>query len=155
MDKYAILLGYFDKQRAIVQRMHHEVVNLDLSTWENGYVFALKTQQLFTALEDLMKQIAKAFENHIEDLGSFHREILLRMNTEVPTIRPAVLSNESFVLLDKLRAFRHFIRHGYGCELDEKQLRALQEQMRLRFSLLETDLSTFRNYIHKLASDLD
>jgi len=152
MDKYAILLGYFDKQQAIIQKLQNDVIHLDLSTWENGYVFALKTQQLFTALEDLFKQTAKAFENHIEDLGYYHRELLVRMNTAIPNIRPAVLSNESLILLDKLRAFRHFVRHGYGCELNEKELSILQESLRSQYQPVVNDLKVFRQYIIKLSS---
>lgn len=151
MDKYAILLGYFDKQHVIIQRLYGEVIPLNLSTWENRYVFALKTQQLFTALEDLFKQVAKAFENHIEDLGSYHRELLARLNTAIPNIRPALLSDESFVLLDKIRAFRHFVRHGYGCELDEKQLQILQDRLSSGFFLVEKDLAAFRQYVTKLS----
>ena len=76
MEKYAILLGYFDKQVGMVEKLEKEITPLDLSVWENGYVFGLKTQQFSTALEDLFKQITKAFENHIEDLGSYHHELL-------------------------------------------------------------------------------
>lgn len=123
---------------------------MDLSTWKNGYVFALKTQQLFTALEDLFKQVAKAFENHIEDL--YHRELLQRLNTAIPDIRPALLSDESFILSDKIRAFRHFIRHGYGCELDPKELRILQHRLRTEYHHVENNLSTFKLYIDKLSN---
>lgn len=152
MNKYAILLGYYDKQVLIIRRLYSDVSQLDLSTWENGYVFALKAQQLFTALEDLFKQVAKSFENHIEDLGSYHRELLVRLNTIIPSIRPALLSGESFLLLDKLRAFRHFIRHGYGCELNEKELRQLQERLKKEFDLVEADIQSFRVYIKKLSN---
>jgi len=151
-DVHSILLGYFDKQLPTIQRLYDEIVGLDVSVWEKGYVFALKTQQLFTGLEDLFKQIAKAFENHIEDLGRYHQELLVRLNTTIPHIRPALLSNESFILLDKIRAFRHFIRHGYGAELDEKQLRALQERLVVDFNFVMEDLLIFRKYIDKLSS---
>ena len=151
MEKYSILLGYFDKQVVIIERLYEGVIHLQLKIWENKYVFALKTQQLFTALEDLFKQIAKAFENHIEDLGRFHQELLVRLNTSIPQIRPALLSQESFILLDKVRAFRHFVRHGYGCELDEQELSILQERLKAHFSLVMQDLSIFRQYIDKLS----
>lgn len=153
MDKYAILLGYFDKQVHIVDRLLSDVTPLDLSMWENGFVFALKTQQLFTALEDLFKQIAKAFENHIEDLGSYYRELLSRMMTEIPDIRPAVISKESFLLLDKVRAFRHFIRHAYDCDLDKEQLLLIQIKLKDGFYLIDKDLQHFRSYIQRLSSE--
>ena len=39
---------------------------LDIKDYKTRYVFALKTQQLYTSIEDMLKQIAKSFENHIE-----------------------------------------------------------------------------------------
>ncbi len=117
MEKYAILLGYYDKQWSLVQKLEEQIVNIDLSSYESRYVFALKVQQFYTAIEDLLKQVAKNFENHIQDLAMFHKELLIRLNTPIPSIRPSLLSEESFFLLDKIRAFRHFIHHAYDCEL--------------------------------------
>lgn len=67
MEKYTILLGYYDKQRKLVKRLYDQIAHIDLSSYENCYVFALKVQQLYTAIEDLLKQVAKTFENHIEE----------------------------------------------------------------------------------------
>ena len=76
MEKYAILLGYFDKQMKIIARLQREIENVDVANYESRYVFSLKTQQFYTAIEDLFKQIAKAFENHIESLSFYHKELL-------------------------------------------------------------------------------
>lgn len=150
MDQYAFLLGYFDKQLLLVKKIHSEIVIIDLTVYDKRFVFALKTQQFYTALEDLFKQIAKSFENHIDNLQSFHKELLIRMNIEVPKIRPAVLSTKSFLLLDKLRAFRHFIRHAYDCELDKEELRQIQDRLELEFLLVELELNQFRTFIQEL-----
>lgn len=112
MEKYSILLGYFYKQVDLINRLHEEVADIDLHVYEKRYVFALKTQQLYTAIEDLFKQVAKTFENNIQEIATFHKELLIRMNTEIPKIRPAVIRSEVFRLLDKIRAFRHFVRHA-------------------------------------------
>ncbi len=150
MEKFINFLVYFDKQESIVKKLYHEIVDIDVSVYANRYLFAGKTQQLYTALEDLFKQIAKTFENHIRDLASFHKELLVRMNTEMPKIRPAVLSKASFILLNKTLSFRHFYRHAYDCELDEQELRLLQTKLRDEFSHVEQDLRHFRQYIQKL-----
>jgi hypothetical protein len=123
MEKYAILLGYYDKQWTLVKKLQNQIASINLSSYESRYVFALKVQQLYTAIEDLLKQVAKSFENHVQDLAIFHKELLIRLHTTIPSIRPCLLSEESFLLLDKLRAFRHFIRHAYDCELLETELR--------------------------------
>ncbi len=152
MEKYAILLGYFDKQLSLIKRLYNEITTADISIYDKRFFFALRTQQFYTAIEDLFKQIAKSFENHIENMNNFHKEMLTRMNTEVPKIRPAIISKESLVLLDKVRAFRHFIRHAYDCELDESELKIIQNKLINEYPHVEKDLTTFRIYIKKLAT---
>lgn len=151
MEKYSILLGYFDKQLVFVNRLYNEIIKVDLSVYEKRFLFAMRMQQFYTALEDLLKQIAKSFENHIDSMSNFHKELLIRMNTEIPQIRPVVISHESFLFLDKLRAFRHFIRHAYDCELDEGELVSIQKKLHSEFSLLATDLKNFRSFVLKLS----
>jgi len=152
MEKYAILLGYFDKQLEFINRIHDEIIAVDTSVYANRFVFAMRVQQFYTAIEDLLKQTAKSFENHIDTMSNFHKELLARMNTEVPKIRPAVISHQSFVFLDKLRAFRHFIRHAYDCELDEQELLLIQKKIEQEFSQLGSDLHHFRSYFQILSN---
>lgn len=153
MEKYSILLGYFDKQLEYVNRIHKEIIDIDVSIYANQFLFAMRVQQFYTALEDLLKQIAKSFENHIDSMNNFHKELLTRMNMEVPKIRPAVISQQTFLFLDKIRAFRHFIRHAYDCELDENELLLLQKRIKQEYSHLQSDLATFRSYVQSLAND--
>jgi hypothetical protein len=153
MEKYAILIGYFDKQLNLIHRLYDAIKDIDVKKYEQRYVFAMKTQQLYTAIEDLLKQIAKAFENHIEDLSSYHRGLLIRLNTEIPKIRPAVINADTLRLLDKIRAFRHFIRHAYDCELDERELSIIQKRFQEDFHFFNEDITTFRKYVQDLAND--
>jgi hypothetical protein len=153
MEKYAILLGYLDKQLIFVKKLYQEVIVVDVSEYEKRFVFAMRVQQFYTALEDLLKQIAKSFENHIDNMSNFHKELLTRMNTEVPEIRPAVISNKSLLVLDKIRAFRHFIRHAYDCELDERELILIQKKLKEEYPHVESDLQKFRSFILKLSHD--
>jgi transcriptional regulator of heat shock response len=151
MEKYAILLGYFNKQLGFVERLYEELISVDLSIYEKRFLFAMRVQQFYTAIEDLLKQIAKSFENHIDQMSSFHKELLARMNTEVPQIRSAVISHQSFLFLDKLRAFRHFVRHAYDCELDEKELLLIQNKLRNEFQSVKADLEKFKSFIRNLS----
>lgn len=151
MDNYLILLGYFDKQFALIKKLYQEIVKVDINVYEKRYLFALKTQQFYTAIEDLCKQIAKSFENHIDNIENFHKELLARMSIEVPKMRPAVISTRSMLLLDKLRAFRHFIRHAYDCELDPKELENIQTKIAAEFSFVEEDFKKFRSYVQSLS----
>jgi hypothetical protein len=84
-------------------------------------------------------------------MSNFHKELLTRMNTEVPKMRPAVISHQSFLFLDKIRAFRHFVRHAYDCELDETELLLIQKKIKQEYPHFESDLESFRLFIQSLA----
>lgn len=79
---------------------------------------AYQLHNLYSAVEDLFKVVAGAFENSVTDLSQWHTELLRRMTLEIPGVRPALLSQETADLLNELRAFRHFFRHAYGQSLD-------------------------------------
>lgn len=153
MKKYAILLGYFDKQWQLVEKLNDQLIAVDLSYYEYRYEFALKAQQFYTALEDLLKQIAKAFENHIQDITVSTNELLTRLHMQIPKIRPQVLSTESFLFLDKIRAFRHFIWHAYDCELLETELVDIQKRLKANFNILKKDFMAFRGFVEDLSNN--
>ena len=98
----------------------------------------------------MFKQIAKVFENQIDDLSAYHKALLKRMNVEVVGVRPAVISDESFVFLDRLRAFRHFIRHAYDYELDVDELKLLQRKIHNKFSDVLNDINNFQRFLEKV-----
>lgn len=88
---------------------------------------AYQLHNLYCAYEDLFKIVAEHFENQIEDETRWHRELLWRMTLSIEGVRPALLSRESFRLLDSLRAFRHFFRHAYTYELDPRKVQLVLE----------------------------
>lgn len=98
---------------------------------------------LYCAFEDLFKIIAKAFENNIMEEERYHIEILKRMTIDIEGVRPALISNEAFLLLDNLRAFRHRIRHAYVYDLDADKVRlVLKDALALR-NLYKKDMKKF------------
>lgn len=92
---------------------------------------AYQVHNLYCAAEDLLKLVAQAFENQVGTRGEWHRTLLLRLSQPVEGIRPALLSEETFVVMNSLRGFRHFVRHGYGAEIEISQL-SVNVQLALR-----------------------
>ena len=72
------------------------------------------------------------------------------MRLDIDEIRPAVISENSFKILDKLRAFRHFIRHGYDYELDKDELLLLKKKIENSFQYVEEDMNGFVNFLEVL-----
>ena len=104
---------------------------------------AYQLHNLYCAFEDLFKIIANTFENHIQDKSQYHLELLKRMTMPIEGVRPSLLSQKTYVLLDNLRSFRHFFRHAYSYELDERKVKIVLEDAITLRELYREDIKTF------------
>ncbi len=98
---------------------------------------------LYCAFEDLFKVVAETFENHIQDKSKYHLELLKRMAIPIEGVRPRLLSQESFPLLDNLRSFRHLFRHAYSYELDERKLKIVLDDAYTLKKIYGIDIEVF------------
>jgi uncharacterized protein YutE (UPF0331/DUF86 family) len=99
---------------------------------EELIVVSYRLHSLYTALENIFRNIARAFENQVSQ-ESWHREILQRMRLDLTPLRPAVIDAEAYEKLDELRRFRHVFRTMYGLDLDSLRLRVvLQRALELK-----------------------
>ena len=104
---------------------------------------AYQIHNFYNAIEDLLKIVAAHFENQISDTTRWHTVLLQRMSQEIPGIRPLLLSQESYLLLNSLRGFRHFFRHAYGVPIDYEQLLINLNKALQLYPCLEQDLNQF------------
>ena len=65
------------------------------------------------------------------------------MKIPIEGVRPALLSEESYKLLDSLRAFRHFFRHAYSYELDPRKVTLVVEDALKLKKLYQRDIDRF------------
>lgn len=94
---------------------------------------AYQLHNLYCAFEDLFSLVAGFFENRIDEKAGYHRELLWRMKIAIQGVRPALLSEDTYRLLDSLRAFRHVFRHAYSYELDAHKVAiVLEDALKLR-----------------------
>lgn len=106
---------------------------------------AYQIHNFYNAIEDLLKIVAAHFENQISDTARCHSLLLQRMSQEIPGIRPSLLSQESYLLLNILRGFRHFFRHAYGVPIEYEQLQINLNKSRQLYPRLEQELHQFFN----------
>jgi hypothetical protein len=104
---------------------------------------AYQIHNFYNAIEDLLKIVAAHFENQISDNARWHTVLLQRMTQAIPGIRPVLLSQESYLLLNSLRGFRHFFRHAYGVPIDYEQLQINLNKARQLYPYLERDINQF------------
>ena len=124
----ALLAADIAAQRVIIDRvfttLSQRSQNLAPENLEKLESLAYQIHNFYGAVEDLLKVIANYCENNVTDSAQWHSLLLKRMIQPVEGVRPALLSLESYDLLNGLRAFRHFFRHAYGVELDFLQLQS-------------------------------
>ena len=149
-DQIVGLAAELTAQLRLIERVYQRLddrLSLGLDTPAQLDSIAYQIHNLYCATEDLLKLIANAFENRIGSGSEWHRALLLRLSQPVQGIRPAFLAEETFDVLNRLRGFRHFVRHGYGAEIEINQLRTnLDLVIRLK-ALITEDVHLFLEQI--------
>ena len=101
-----------------------------------------KLHNLYCAYEELFEIVARYFENQVEP-ERCHADLLRRMKLNIPGVRPALVSEETYAFLDELRRFRHFFRHAYGVDLDPEKVEGVAKKAVELEDRFEEDLSSF------------
>ena len=82
------------------------------------------------------------FENQVKG-GRYHTDLLRRMEIEIKGIRPALLSSDTYEMLDELRRFRHFFRHAYTAKLDADRIGKLVQTAARLIEPFQQDMNRF------------
>lgn len=110
--RLALFKSEIKNQTRLIDKIYAKIEERKENISQNpAYLESLAYQlhNLYSAFEDLFTLVAEFFENSIDDLTSYHSELLKRMSLTVEGIRPAIIDEEAYKLLDNLRAFRHFL----------------------------------------------
>lgn len=146
-EHIAILSGYLANQKSIIRRLLEEIHSTEPENPEKISHLAYQLHNLYSALEDFFQEVARTFENRLEDPTRYHRELLKRMAMEIPGIRPPVLSPASHALLNELRGFRHVFRHAYDYQLSPAKLEALKGKVLAEWDSVTRDLQIFQDLL--------
>ncbi len=145
----AVLLAFLNSQEEITGKILREIEVTAPDTKEKKSHLGYLLHNLYCALEDLLQEVARTFENRLEDPARYHRELLQRMHLEIPAIRPRVLNSPGYQLLNELRGFRHIFRHAYDYELDEEKLCQLKTKVMSGWTAVEKDLEIFGTFLRE------
>ena len=146
----AVLLGFLQSQKPIAAKILEDIRATEPDNSERKSHLGYLLHNLYCALEDLWQEVARTFENRLEDPARYHRELLQRMHLEIPGIRPQVLNTASYQLLNELRGFRHIFRHAYDYELDEVRLHQLKARVMRGWTAVDADLANFGGFLQEV-----
>ena len=148
-EKYLVLDRRVREDLEKIDRLYQVLGSPELtesSLQEELIIVAYRLHQLFTAFENIFRNIANVFENQVSQ-ESWHREVLQRMRLDLTPLRPAVIDTETYGKLDELRRFRHFFRNVYDLDLDPLLLQvALRRALELK-SLYQDQIERFLTFL--------
>ena len=153
MDENTLIIFKTDinAQMELIKKIHQTLNNRSKELKSDDLVrlesVAYHIHNLYNAVEDLLKIVATYFENNITETAKFHIALLSRMTQTIPGIRPALISQETFLILNSLRGFRHFFRHAYGTPIEYEQLKNILDKSMNLLPLLVEDVNIFVNTI--------
>lgn len=108
---------------------------------------ALNLHGLYSGLERIFEVIAINVDGRKPEGENWHQELLRQMAEEIMDIRPAVISESSYGLLNEYRGFRHVVRNIYTYHFDSAKMRKLVENAPVLFSKLRAELLAFADFL--------
>ena len=107
---------------------------------------ALNLHSFYTGAERIFEVIAKQVDHYQPTGSNWHRQLLDQMLVAIPNLRPAVISENTYLLLDELRRFRHVVRTVYAYQLDSERILELANKSFHYFSTFKKEI---QQYIHE------
>lgn len=104
---------------------------------------AFQLHNLYCAFESLFRIVDKHFENRLIGQKARNKKRLNRMKLNVVGVRPPLICDLAFVLLNDLRDFRHVIRHDYRANLEPAQIKFVLNKALALKKIYKKDIATF------------
>ncbi len=116
---------------------------------------ALNLHGFYTGLERIFERIANLIDGTVPEGEDWHRKLLLQMSTELPGIRPAVISDASRDALEEYRGFRHVARNIYTFNLNPAKIEHLVLGARGHFTQIKAEILGFAGFLESSALRAD
>lgn len=113
---------------------------------------ALNLHAFYTGLERIFRQIAVEIDGSVPSGADWHRALMKQMTTEIPGLRPAVLSSTTAQDLDEFLRFRHVVRTIYAFNLDPERVERLVSRLSPVFTTDRVELLRFADVLDTLAN---
>lgn len=147
-----------DEKRVLAGRVRTElsavavVVDRAVQAWHSDDKYfldsvALNLHSFYAGLERVFQLIASHIDGFAPQCEGWHRELLCQMASEIPELRPPILSAQTKSRLDPYRGFRHVVRNVYIFEIDAELIKPLVDGLVDVFSLVNMELEEFLRFL--------
>ena len=141
-----------------LQRLDEELSQLlPLPSSQPG---GMKVRAIGSILHDFYSGVEKAFQRIALEIDGdlprgeeWHIDLLKRMTTAIPEIRPIVVSKELAMELEEYLRFRHLFRNIYGFGLNWERCKNLAEKLPSVFQKFKGELQIFFCFLDTLSQN--
>jgi hypothetical protein len=125
------------------------------ATGDDRYVdgVALNLHAFYSGLERILELIVAEIDQTKPGGSAWHQELLRQAATDIPDVRPAVISDATRHELDRYRGFRHVVRNVYAFELDKELIAPLIRELPSVFAVVQADLEHFSRWLAAAANE--
>jgi hypothetical protein len=148
-EKLSVLWAYITSQQEVIQSVYEKILRIEPVNDDKLVHSAWLLHNLYSAYEDIFKEISYSFENNIEGRLNYHKNLLLRMKIDIPGIRPKLLCESSYIVLGELMGFRHVFRHAYNYDLAPDKLKNIREKVLESKTIIDQDLQEFKKFLQE------
>jgi len=159
-ERYLAVAGRIRREleeiEAVVARARDIWGRSESGTVDDEYridAIALNLHGFYAGLERIFETIATRIDQTVPEGGHWHQELLEQMSTDLPSVRPPVLSDSSRKQLDRYRGFRHVVRNVYTFEFDPEQIDLLMKHLPDTTEQVRNDLSAFADTLERIARE--
>ena len=103
----------------------------------------------YTGLERIFQSVADTIDDKLPVGENWHKALLLQMTEEIKNVRPALIANESAIILEEYLRFRHRIRNIYAFNWIPERVKGLMERLPNVFHQLKSNLEDFAEFLEK------
>jgi len=107
---------------------------------------ALTLHSIYTGYEKVVEILIKGIDGDLPTAIDYHTALLKRATYEIPEVRPPIISEETFNLLNVLRAYRHKLRRTYTYLISPHKVIDLTEMAVKSWEVLNKDWESFKKY---------
>ena len=108
---------------------------------------ALMLHSIYSGYEKVLEILIKGIDGDTPAATDYHTALLKRATYEIPNVRPRIISEESFQLLNTLRAYRHKLRRIYTYLISPPKILNLTDAAIHSYDLFKSDWEKLKGYL--------
>lgn len=108
---------------------------------------ALTLHSIYTGYEKILEMLVKGIDGDIPTATDYHTALLKRATYTIPNVRPEIISEETFNLLNALRAYRHKLRRIYTYFISPTKIIHLTDVAIKSFDMFKGDWGMLKKHL--------